>query len=484
MSDLTLKTLQQLVRGLESREFSCYELATAYADKILKTDVYINAYLETNLENTVKQAKAVDLQRAKNEHPSPLAGIPFAVKDNISVKDTKTTCGSKILENYIAPYDATVISKLKSQGMIVIGKTNMDEFGMGASGENSAFKTTKNPYNLHRTPGGSSSGSAAAVASNQAPIALGSDTGGSVRQPASFCGLVGIKPTYGSVSRYGLVSFAPSLDQIGVISKTVYDNALLLSACMGQDKMDARSIKSSPPNCTTDIHGGIKGMTVGLDSRIFEMDISVEVKTAVMKTADKLKDMGCKIIDCRLPDSHRLIACYYLLSCAEASSNLARYDGIRYGRRSDTFQGIDDLYVNSRTEGFGREVKNRIMLGSFALSAGYYQKYYLSALELKKIITTEYMDILKQCDAILTPTYPTVAFKLGIERTSLDSFKGDMFTVGANLSGLPAINIPSGYYSEGMPIGISLMGKANAEPTLYRIANGIEAVLTDKGGRT
>ncbi len=478
MKELTNKTVKQLVSGLEAKEFTCLELIRAYIDNIQKKDVLIGAYLEADLYKAEEQAKYADLQREKGRHTSPLCGIPFAVKDNICAKETKTTCASRILEGFTSPYDATVISNLKSHGMIVLGKTNMDEFGMGASGESSAYKITKNPIDTTRTAGGSSCGSAAAVASNQAPFALGSDTGGSVRQPSSFCGLVGIKPTYGSISRYGLVSFAPSLDQIGIISKTVEDNAHILNEAWGYDKKDATSIKGERPDCLKDIDRGVSHMTVALPYEIFDMDILPEIKEATMNTAELLRSLGCNIINCKLPDMEKLTACYFILSCAEASSNLARYDGIRYGNRAKEYGSIEELYINSRSEGFGEEVKRRTMLGTFALSSGYYQKYYISALRMKGAIENEYKHILKSCHAILTPTYPTTAFLLGEKKTALDSFKNDLFTVGANLSGLPSITLPVGRDKNSLPIGISLMGNYMDEPTLYRISNAIEGGLS------
>lgn len=474
MKELTNKTVKQLICGLEAKNFSCYELTMAYIDNILEKDGAIGAYLEARLDKAIEKAKKADLQRSNDSHPSPLCGIPFAVKDNICAEGTKTACASQILENFVSPYDATVISNLKSRGMIVLGKTNMDEFGMGASGENSSYKITKNPIATTRTAGGSSCGSAAAVASNQAPVALGSDTGGSVRQPSSFCGLVGIKPTYGSISRYGLISFAPSLDQIGVISKTVEDSAIILNEAWGYDKKDATSIKGERQSCLRDIDRGACGLTVSLPQEIFDMDIPSEIKESVAMTAELLRNLGCKIINCKLPDSKKLTACYFILSCAEASSNLARYDGIRYGKRAKEFKDIEELYIKTRSEGFGEEVKRRIMLGTFALSSGYYQKYYISALKMKKEIENEYKSILKYCNAILTPTYPSTAFLLGEKRTSLESFKEDLFTVGANLSGLPSITIPVNKDKNGLPIGISLMGRSMDEPTLYRIAYAIE----------
>lgn len=474
MKELTKKSLKEIVDGLERKDFSCRELILEYIKTTREIDGEIGGYITTNFDNALHLADKADQIRSRNSDHPLLLGVPFAVKDNICTKGIKTTCGSKILENFVSPYNATVIENLTSQGMIILGKTNMDEFGMGSMGENSAYRPTKNPLNQAYSPGGSSSGSAAVVASGQAPIALGSDTGGSVRLPASFCGLVGMKPTYGNLSRYGLVSFAPSLDQIGVISKTVYDNALLLQHAQGYDPKDATSLSIKRECYISDINQGVRGMKIALPTNLDSMDIGDEIKCSVYNTAKILEKLGCSVTTCTLPDSRELVSCYYILSCVEASSNLARFDGIRYGVRCDSCENTEQLYIKSRSCGFGSEVKKRIMLGSFALSSGYFDKYYQNALKIKNKISKQYQEILKECNAILTPTYQSSAKRLDHRQSSLESFISDMFTVGANISSLPSITIPTAKDGNKMPISVSFLGNHMAENILYRIANTVE----------
>ena len=475
--DLIKRSVSEHIESLKKGEYSSRELTDAYIAQIENTDSEIGAYITTDFETALKKAEAVDKKRLSGESLEPLAGIPCAIKDNICTKGVKTTCASKMLENYIPPYDACVIEELKKADVVILGKLNMDEFAMGSTTENSAFKTTKNPADITRVPGGSSGGSAACVAAKEAAFTLGSDTGGSIRQPASFCGVVGMKPTYGTVSRYGLVAFASSLDQIGPLTSTVRDNAIVLSAISCADKRDATNICKSQDDFTEDIGKGIKGMKIGLPKEFFGEGISHDVKTAVFEAAERMKNEGAEIVDISMPSIDNALAAYYIISSAEASSNLSRFDGVRYGYRTDCFENIHDLYKKSRSEGFGKEVKRRIMLGTFALSSGYYDAYYKKALQIRSIVMNDFENSFKKCDFILSPVAPTVAYKLGEKsKNPLEMYMGDAYSVPVNIAGVPAISVPCGRGEGNMPVGAQLIGPAFSEKMLYRAAAVLEEV--------
>ena len=475
--DLIKRSVSEHIESLKKGEYSSRELTDAYIAQIENTDSEIGAYITTDFEPALKKAEAVDKKRLSGESLEPLAGIPCAIKDNICTKGVKTTCASKMLENYIPPYDACVIEELKKADVVILGKLNMDEFAMGSTTENSAFKTTKNPADITRVPGGSSGGSAACVAAKEAAFTLGSDTGGSIRQPASFCGVVGMKPTYGTVSRYGLVAFASSLDQIGPLTSTVKDNAIVLSAISCADKRDATNIYKSQGDFTEDIGKGIKGMKIGLPKEFFGEGISHDVKTAVFEAAERMKNEGAEIVDISMPSIDNALAAYYIISSAEASSNLSRFDGVRYGYRTDCFENIHDLYKKSRSEGFGKEVKRRIMLGTFALSSGYYDAYYKKALQIRSIVMNDFENSFKKCDFILSPVAPTVAYKLGEKsKNPLEMYMGDAYSVPVNIAGVPAISVPCGRGEGNMPVGAQLIGPAFSEKMLYRAAAVLEEV--------
>ena len=475
--ELVKRNVSEHMEALKNGEYSSRELTEAYITQIEMMDDKIGAYITLDFETALKKAEDVDYKRLHGENLKPLAGIPCAVKDNICTKGIKTTCASKMLEQYIPPYDACVIEELKKSDTVILGKLNMDEFAMGSTTENSAFKITKNPIDITRVPGGSSGGSAACVAAREAAFTLGSDTGGSIRQPASFCGVVGMKPTYGSVSRYGLVAFASSLDQIGPLTSTVKDNAIVLNAITCTDKRDATNIYKSQGDFTEDIGKGIKGMRIGLPKEFFGEGISYDVKTAIFKAAERMKYEGAEIIDISMPSINDALAAYYIISSAEASSNLSRFDGIRYGYRTDSFDDIHDLYRKSRSEGFGKEVKRRIMLGTFVLSSGYYDAYYKKALQVRSIVMNDFDKSFKQCDFILSPVAPTVAYKLGEKsKNPLEMYMGDAYSVPVNIAGVPAISVPCGRDGSNMPIGAQLIGPAFSEKMLYRAAAVLEEV--------
>ncbi|MBS7298193.1 MAG: Asp-tRNA(Asn)/Glu-tRNA(Gln) amidotransferase subunit GatA [Eubacteriales bacterium] len=475
--DLIKRSVSEHIESLKKGEYSSRELTDAYIAQIKNTDSEIGAYITTDFETALKKAEEVDRKRQRGERIEPLAGIPCAIKDNICTKGVKTTCASKMLENYIPPYDACVIEELKKADVVILGKLNMDEFAMGSTTENSAFKTTKNPADITRVPGGSSGGSAACVAAREAAFTLGSDTGGSIRQPASFCGVVGMKPTYGTVSRYGLVAFASSLDQVGPLTSTVKDNAIILNTIACADKRDATNIYKSQGDYTEDIGKGIKGMKIGLPKEFFGEGISDDVKTAVFEVAERMKNEGAEIVDISMPSIDNALAAYYIISSAEASSNLSRFDGVRYGYRTDCFENIHDLYRKSRSEGFGKEVKRRIMLGTFALSSGYYDAYYKKALQIRSIVMNDFENSFKKCDFILSPVAPTVAYKLGEKsKNPLEMYMGDAYSVPVNIAGVPAISVPCGRGEGNMPVGAQLIGPAFSEKMLYRAAAVLEEV--------
>ena len=467
-------TIAELKKGLENKSFSSVELTSAYLERAKILNEKTNSFISINEEAALKSAKNAD-ELIKIGQAKPLTGIPIAVKDNICTKDIKTTCASKMLEDFEPFYDATAVSRLNGQGAVIIGKTNMDEFAMGSTSGSSYFGAVKNPHDLTRVSGGSSGGSAAAVAASTCAAALGSDTGGSVRQPASFCGITGLKPTYGAVSRYGLIAFASSFDQIGTMAKSAEDCGILLNAIAGGDELDSTCRTAPFENCVKDIEKGGKGLKIGLPKEFFGDAISGDVKAAVFKAAEIYKNMGAEIIEVSLPDLKYAVAAYYLISSAEAASNLSRYDGIKYGHRSKNGKTYEEIIKNSRREGFGNEVKRRIMLGNYALSSGYYEAYYNKAVKIRHKLKAELDEIFKLCDFILSPTAPTTAYKLGdIEKNPTEMYLADICTVLANIAGLPSLSTTCGYDEKGLPIGMSLMGKALSEATIIRAANAFE----------
>ncbi|MFA5794812.1 MAG: Asp-tRNA(Asn)/Glu-tRNA(Gln) amidotransferase subunit GatA [Candidatus Brocadiia bacterium] len=465
--------------GIEIRQLildkkaSAQEVVSELLKHIKSADHKIKAYLTLCEEQALKQAKLIDEKIAAKQPVGALAGIPIAIKDNICTEGVRTTCASKILGNFIPPYDATVIKKIKAADGIIIGKTNLDEFAMGSSCENSAFGPTYNPHNTAYVPGGSSGGSAAAVAASMAPLALGSDTGGSIRQPAALCGVVGLKPTYGSVSRYGLVAFASSLDQIGPIARTTADAELLYSVINGHDPLDSTSAQSKdkPTGGPVDL----KNLRIGLPKEFFAEGIQPEIKESVLAAIEAFRKMGAQIKDISLPHTKYGIATYYLIAPSEASSNLARYDGIHYGYRAKEPANLMDLYARSRDEGFGPEVKRRIMLGTFALSSGYYDAYYLQALKVRQLIKQDFDNAWKDVDVIIGPTSPIPAFKVGAKIDDpLQMYLCDIFTVTANLAGIPGISLPCGITRDKLPIGLQILGKEFDEATLFKVASAFE----------
>ena len=476
MSELTERTIFEHAEALRKKEYSSVQLTQAYLEQIDKKDKTIGAYITVTADRAIESAKAFDEGRCSDSEISPLAGIPCGIKDNMCTKGIKTTCASKMLGGYIPPYSAHVVEKLEKSGAVILGKLNMDEFAMGSTTENSAFKVCRNPLDTDRVPGGSSGGSAAAVAAREAVYTLGSDTGGSIRQPASFCGVVGMKPTYGSVSRYGLVAFASSLDQIGPITSTVLDNALVLNAIVGHDKRDATSVKRVYNDFTADIKNGVKGMKIGVPEEFFGEGISDDVRKAVLAAADTYRALGTELVSVSMPSIDYALSAYYVISSAEASSNLARFDGVRYGYRCDDYSNIDELYRKSRSEGFGSEVKKRIMLGTFALSSGYYDAYYKKALQVRSLVRKDFDEAFGKCDFIISPVTPTVAYKIG-EKTgdSLQMYMGDAYSVPVNIAGIPALTLPCGIGEGGMPVGMQLIGPAFSEGLLYRAGFAFES---------
>ena len=475
MKSICEMTAEEIGKAYREKTLTVPEVVKAFLDNIEKEDEKIKAYITVCKEEALKKADEVQAMFDGEKEMGPLAGIPIAIKDNICTKGVRTTCASKMLENFIPPYDASVMKKIEATNAIVLGKTNMDEFAMGGSTENSAFFITKNPVNLDKVPGGSSGGSAAAVAGKMAPISLGSDTGGSIREPASFCGIVGMKPTYGLVSRYGLVAFASSLDQIGPFSKTVRDNAVLLTAIAGHDEMDSTSANVENKDYEKALVNDVKGLKIGVPKEYFGEGINEEVRASLEKAIEKYKELGAEVEECSLPVTEYALPTYYIIACAEASSNLGRYDGIRYGYRTKNFESLKDIYKNSRTEGFGDEVKRRIILGTYVLSSGYYDAYYKKAQKVRTLVKKGFEEAFEKYDVLLTPTVPTVAFDIGSKsKNPLEMYMTDILTVSINIAGVPAISIPCGKDSSGMPIGMQLIAKHFNEETLYRAAYTFE----------
>lgn len=476
--ELYKKSAYELSQMMKNGEVSSVEITKSVFERIKAVEPKIDAYVTLNEENALKAAQEIDNKRAAGEELPELAGIPIGIKDNISTKGLKTTCSSKMLENYVPPFNATVMNKVYENGMVVTGKLNMDEFAMGSSTENSYFKPTHNPHDIDRIPGGSSGGSAAAVAACEAIVSLGSDTGGSIRQPASYCGVVGLKPTYGSVSRFGLVAFASSLDQIGPLGRTVKDVAMLQSVINGHDRMDATSAYRTYSDLSAGLESGVSGLKIGLPKEYFGKGIDDEVKSGILNAVKALEAQGAVVKEISLPSTDYALSSYYIISSAEASSNLARYDGVRYGFRAENYDGLIDMYEKTRSEGFGDEVKRRIMLGTFVLSSGFYDAYYKKAKLLQRRISEEFSEAFSDVDIIATPTVPTTAFKIG-ENTDdpLKMYATDICTVTVNIAGLPAISVPCGKDSKNLPIGLQLIGEKFTEQKLLNTAYTYEQLV-------
>ena len=469
--NITELTVHELQEKLENKELTVTEIVEAYSKRIKEKDPEVNAFITTYLDEAIAKAKEMD----EKETDGKFSGIPIGIKDNICIRDTRTTCASKMLENFVSPYDATVIEKLKGKNIINLGKLNMDEFAMGSSTEHSSYKKTRNPWNLNKVPGGSSGGSAAAVAADMVPWALGSDTGGSIRQPASLCGVVGLKPTYGLVSRYGLVAFASSLDQIGPITKDVRDCAMLLNLIAGKDEKDSTSEDNGNIDYTLALKNNVKGLRIGIPREFFAEGINEEVKTKLKEAIEIYKNLGAEVEEFSLDIAKYAIATYYIIACAEASSNLGRFDGIRYGYRTSNYSNLKEIYKKSRSEGFGEEVKRRIILGTYVLSSGYYDAYYKKAQQVRTFVSKEFDRAFEKYDVILTPTSPTVAFNIG-EKTNnpKEMYLADICTVSINIGGVPAISIPCGVDNSGMPIGMQLIGNKFQESTILNAAYTFE----------
>lgn len=465
---ITELTVHELKEKLDKKEITVTEITKAYVDRIKEKEKDVQSFVTILSDEAIEKAKEIEEKIKNNENIGEYAGIPIGIKDNMCTKGIKTTCSSKMLENFVSPYNATIIEKvLNEENMINLGKLNMDEFAMGSSTETSYFKKTRNPWDLDRVPGGSSGGSAAAVAANMVPWALGSDTGGSIRQPASLCGVVGLKPTYGLVSRYGLVAFASSLDQIGPITKDVKDTAILLSIIAGHDEKDTTSVNMPKKDYTKALTNNVKGLKIGVPKEFFGEGINEEVKEALNKAIEKYKELGAIVEETSLDVAKYALATYYIIACAEASSNLGRFDGIRYGYRTKNFTNLKEIYKNSRSEGFGAEVKRRIILGTYVLSSGYYDAYYKKAQQVRTLVKNEFEKNLNKYDILLTPTSPITAFKLGEKSDNpLEMYLADICTVSINIAGVPGLSIPCGVDKNGMPIGMQLIGKHFDEETL------------------
>jgi aspartyl-tRNA(Asn)/glutamyl-tRNA(Gln) amidotransferase subunit A len=466
-------TIHELSAKLKKREISSVEITKSVFARISSAEERLHSYITLCRESALAEAKRDD-ERLKSGGGSPLLGIPIALKDIFLTEGVPTTCASKILGNFVPPYDATAVKKLKLGGAVIVGKTNMDEFAMGSSTENSAFAVTRNPWNVERVPGGSSGGSAAAVAADECIAALGTDTGGSIRQPAACCGIVGLKPTYGRVSRYGVIAFASSLDQVGPMTKDTIDCALMLEAIAGHDPADSTSVPAPVPNYARSLDGNVKGLRIGIPKQFFISGIERDVEQAVQDAIRKLEQGGVEVVEVSLPHTEYAVAVYYVIATAEASSNLARYDGMKYGYRAPA-KDLAETYFKTRQEGFGPEVKRRIMLGTYALSSGYYDAYYLKAQKVRALIKRDFEAAFKKCDVIVTPTAPTTAFKVGAKTSDpLEMYLSDIFTISVNLAGLPGLSLPCGFDTGGMPIGLQIIGKHFDEATMLRVAYAYE----------
>jgi aspartyl-tRNA(Asn)/glutamyl-tRNA(Gln) amidotransferase subunit A len=469
-------------RMIASGELTAVKVVDHHLERIHSLDRDIKAYLTVDAEGARAQAAAIDARRANGDRMPPLAGVPIALKDVLVTQGVATTAASKILEGFIPPYDGTCVERLRAAGAVILGKVNCDEFAMGSSTENSAYQQTTNPWDKTRVPGGSSGGSSASVAAGLCAASLGTDTGGSIRQPAAFCGVVGIKPTYGRVSRWGVVAFASSLDQVGPLTRNVHDAALVLEAISGFDPKDSTSLDEPVPNYLDALVGDVTGLKVGLPKEYYEGTIDADVRAALDKTKAVLKERGAELVDISLPHTHLALPAYYVVAPAEASSNLARYDGIRFGKAAEGTRDLLDLYQRSRGAGFGPEVKRRIMLGTYALRSGYYDAYYKKAQQIRALIKRDFDKAWQHVDVVLTPTTPTAAFRFGAKGSPIDMYLADVFTLSCNLAGLPGISVPCGFTTDGLPIGAQLLGKPLDETTLLRAAHVIETAvaLTDR----
>ena len=476
--DLNLLTVASTSTAVAERAITATKLAEGFYKKIEAEDGDVHAYLTLAKERALEQAARIDVLAGKGDRLPPLAGVPVAIKDVMVTRGVRSTAGSKILGNYIPPYDATAVRRLEEAGAVILGKTNCDEFAMGSSNENSAYGPVRNPRDKSRVPGGSSGGSAASVAAGTAVAALGSDTGGSIRQPAAFCGVVGLMPTYGRVSRYGLIAFASSLDHIGPLTKTVKDSALILRYIAGRDPLDSTSAEVPVPDYAAEIEKPVEGLRIGIPKEYFGEGLDAEVRVAVENVIAKLQEAGCQAVPISLPHTRYAVPTYYLVATAEASSNLARFDGVRYAYRSKTAKTLAQMYRNTRDEGFGAEVKRRIMLGTYALSAGYYDAYYLKAQKVRTLLTRDFENAFQSVDAVVTPTTPTPAFKLGEKADDpLAMYLADIYTVTADLVGIPGISVPCGKSKEGLPIGVQILGKHFDEATILRLGHVVEHSL-------
>lgn len=471
--ELYKQTIAQLHGKLLDKKISSVELTQSVLERLKKTEPAIQAYLHVTEQQAISAAQRVDDKIAKGEKIAPLAGIPMSLKDLICTDGIRTTCASKMLENFVPPYDATIVTKLKDNDFVLLGKTNMDEFAMGSSTETSAFQKTYNPWDLSRVPGGSSGGSAASVAAGSAIYSIGSDTGGSIRQPASFNNIVGIKPTYGRVSRYGAIAYASSLDQLGPMTRSVEDAAIVLNAISGYDEKDSTSINQALPDYTKSLVNDIKGLKFGIPKEYFANGLDPKVADTIRKAISKIEEMGGKIVEISLPHTEYAVTTYYIISPAEASSNLARFDGVGYGYRSPNGKSLVEMSTNTRTEGFGEEVRRRILLGTYVLSSGYYDAYYVKAMKVRTLIKQDFKNAFDNVDLVLAPASPTVAYKIGDMVDPLSAYLLDAYTIPINLAGLPAISVPCGFV-DGMPVGMQLIGKPLAEETLLRAAFAYE----------
>lgn len=466
------KSLDDLHKLLCRKEISSTELTRGFLKQIRASENTVRAFLTVTEDKALAQAALADQKIAAGETIGPLEGIPMALKDNMCTEGIRTTCASKLLDSFIPPYDATVTGRLQDAGAVMVGKLNMDEFAMGSSTENSGYCYTANPWNLEYVPGGSSGGSAAAVAAREVAYALGSDTGGSIRQPAAFCGVVGLKPTYGAVSRYGLVAFASSLDQIGPLTKSVKDNALVMNAIAGHDPKDSTSVPFNKPDYTQFLENNVKGLKIGVPREFFALGLKPEIAEVIHKGIRVLEQLGAEVEECSLPHMEYSMPAYYIIAPAEASSNLARFDGVRYGYRAEA-EDMIDMFRQTRAEGFGQEVKRRIMLGTYALSSGYYDAYYLKAQKMRTLVKQDFEQVLNKYDVLVSPTTPTTAYKIGEKSDPLALYMGDVYTIPVNLAGLPAISLPAGFVG-GLPVGMQLISKHFNEGTLYRTAYTFE----------
>jgi aspartyl-tRNA(Asn)/glutamyl-tRNA(Gln) amidotransferase subunit A len=465
------KTISELQVALQEKKISSVELTQSFLDRIKKFDKQLNSFITVTEEVALEQAKAAD-KKIENGEAGPLTGIPIAQKDIFCTKNIKTTCGSKMLDNFIAPYSATVIQKFHRADAVMLGKTNMDEFAMGSSNENSFYGAVKNPWDLERTPGGSSGGSSAAVAARLCVAATGTDTGGSIRQPAALCGITGLKPTYGRVSRYGMIAFASSLDQGGMLTQTAEDAAILMNVMAGHDPKDSTSLAVDVPDYTKSLNNSVRGLTLGLPKEYFSEGLDPEIARSIEAAIASYKSMGVNFVEINLPHTELAASAYYVLAPAECSSNLARYDGVRFGYRCENPKDLEDLYKRSRAEGFGTEVKRRIMIGTYVLSSGYYDAYYLKAQKIRRLIQQDFLKAFEKVDAILTPVTPTPAFKIGEKsKDPVAMYLSDIYTIAVNLAGLPGLSLPIGFSQSGLPIGMQLIGKHLDESLLLNIAH-------------